>query len=109
MLTSPDAAALADTLTTTTIESALAGGALPSRPGSPPHPAAAFSQRWRMELEMMAESLGVNLGGTLRFAVHAERRVASAVSHDDDDQITEQVERLNSDWAIRGTASFGLL
>lgn len=107
MLSSPEAAAPIDLLSTT--EDALAGGAPSSRPGRPLHPAVAFSQRWRMELEAMARSLGVNLGGTLRFAVHAERRVATAVSHDDGARIAEQVERLGSEWASRGTAPFGLL
>jgi hypothetical protein len=62
-----------------------------------------------MELEAMAGALGVNLGGTLKFAVHAERRIATAVSHDDGERIAEQVGRLGSEWASRGTASFGLL
>jgi hypothetical protein len=107
MLSSPEAAAPIDPLSTTGC--ALAGEAPSSRPGRPLHPAIAFSQRWRMELEAMAKSMRVNLGGTLRFAVHGERRIATAVGHDDGERIAEQVERLGSEWASRGTAPFGLL
>jgi hypothetical protein len=107
MLDSPEAAAPIDTLTTTGF--ALDGGAPSGRPSETFHPAVAFSQRWRTELDAMARSMGVNLGGTLRFAVHAERRVAAAVSLDDGERIAKQVERLGSEWASRGTAPFGLL
>ena len=69
-----------------------------------------WSRRWRNEIGARAGALGVNLGGTLKFALHDERLLLSAMERGaGDERIAELVDRLDSNWDSRGTAPFGLI